>query len=86
MDDGKYRDIVDPQHYKRFRIEPFDFLYQNNIPYPESHIIPYLLRWPYKDGIQDLYKARQLLNMLIERVEGAMELEEEMKREKDQNR
>jgi hypothetical protein len=37
--------------------------------YPESNIIKYVTRHPYKGGLEDLKKARWYLNKLIEEIE-----------------
>lgn len=77
---------IDPPHYNKYPIEPFEFFYRNGIPYPECDIMRYLIRWQDKNGLEDLKKARQLLNMLIERVEGKEELEAELKGEEQRRR
>jgi hypothetical protein len=53
-------------HYKKFRIQPAEFCYKNNIPYLEATAIKYLCRWRDKGGIQDLEKAKHFIDLLIE--------------------
>ena len=55
---------VDPQHY-HFDIEPFDYIHDNQMNFAEGNVIKYITRWRYKDGIKDLYKAKQYIDMLI---------------------
>jgi len=73
---------IEPNHYLKWTITPFEFNYINQIPYPETRILEYLCRWRDKNGLEDLLKARQLLDMLIERVTGALELEAEIEADK----
>ena len=53
-------------HYKKFKIQPAEFCYYNNIPYLEATAIKYLCRWKDKGGIQDLEKAKHFIDLLIE--------------------
>lgn len=53
-------------HYKKFKIQPAEFCYINNIPYLEATAIKYLCRWKDKGGIQDLEKAKHFIDLLIE--------------------
>lgn len=53
-------------HYKKFKIQPAEFCYKNNIPYLEATAIKYLCRWKDKGGLQDLEKAKHFIDLLIE--------------------
>src|SRR5713101_4813643 len=53
------------QHYKS-KIEHWDYVIANGIPYMEAQIIKYLTRWRSKNGMEDLYKAKHFLEKLIE--------------------
>ena len=55
---------VDPKHY-HFDIEPFDYIHDNQMNFAEGNVVKYITRWRYKDGIKDLYKAKQYIDMLI---------------------
>ena len=57
--------IKDPKHYSRWKIEPVQFMMENEIPYVEGNIIKYIMRWRYKGGLEDLHKAQEYLNILI---------------------
>ena len=55
-------------HYKdRFEIEPAEFILKNRLDFPTGCIIKYHLRHPFKNGKEDLLKARQYLDMIIAR-------------------
>jgi hypothetical protein len=60
---------VDPRHYKRWAIEPWDFIYANDLPFWMGNIIKYVMRYDDKDGLQDLKKARAYLDKKIKEME-----------------
>ena len=56
---------VDPVHY-HLDIEPFDYIHDNDMGFAEGNVVKYISRWRYKEnGIDDLYKAKQYIEMLI---------------------
>ena len=58
--------IKEPQHYSRWKIQPVQFIVENEIPYAEGNVIKYVMRWKYKGGLEDLHKAREYINILID--------------------
>ena len=64
-----------PRHYNvnwkgEQAIETFDYIRSWKMDYPESNIIKYVTRHPYKGkSLQDLKKARWYLDRLIQEVE-----------------
>lgn len=48
------------------RIEPLDFIEDQELGYHEGSIIKYVSRWKYKGGVQDLMKAGWFLLRLIQ--------------------
>lgn len=52
-------------HYKKYAIQPIEFCFLNNIPSLESSIIKYVVRHRDKNGIEDLKKARHIIDILI---------------------
>ena len=58
--------MVGGDHYRKFKIQPAEFCYKNNIPYLEATAIKYLCRWKDKGGIQDLDKAIHFIELLKE--------------------
>ena len=60
---------TDPQvggnHYQKYKIPPVEFIMKNNVPYVEGNVIKYVMRFRDKNGLEDLLKARQYLDMLI---------------------
>ena len=53
-------------HYKRFEIQPIEFITKNNIPYIEGNIIKYICRWRDKGGMDDLDKIIHYVELLKE--------------------
>jgi hypothetical protein len=58
--------VYQPEHYTQWPIEPFTFLFLNNVPFPEGNVIKYIMRWRKKNGIEDLQKAKRIIDMIIE--------------------
>lgn len=56
-------------HYKKHKIQVWDFILANNIGYMEGSAIKYLCRWQDKGGVQDLKKAVHFIERLIEEQE-----------------
>ena len=59
---------VGGNHYKK-AIQPWDIISEWELDFWEGNVLKYLLRWKFKDGLQDLKKARHYLDYLIEREE-----------------
>ncbi len=57
---------VGGDHYQKQKIQHWDFVLSNNIPYMEAQIIKYVSRWRDKNGFEDLEKAKHFLEKLIE--------------------
>ena len=57
---------VSGNHYKEKEIQPWDYIYANNIGYFEGNCVKYVSRWKDKGGIADLQKAMHYLEKLIE--------------------
>ena len=58
--------IKDPKHYAMWKIQPVKFIVENEIPYAEGNVIKYVMRWKYNNGLEDLHKAQEYINILIE--------------------
>lgn len=54
------------QHYKQFKIQPWDFIAKNDIGYLAGDAIVYIARYKEKNGIEDLRKAIHFIEKLIE--------------------
>jgi hypothetical protein len=54
-----------PDHYKKFKIEPVRFTVENGLNFLQASIIKYVVRYPHKNGTEDLRKAGRMLDMLL---------------------
>lgn len=70
LGDEKYASAMDTQiggnHYKYMRIQPIEYIQKNNLSYAEGCVVKYVSRWQNKGGVEDLKKAKHLLEILIE--------------------
>lgn len=66
---GSYNTITRPAHYARFPIQPIDFIEANDLDFHQASVLKYLVRFPFKNGLEDLHKARNMLDRLIAREE-----------------
>lgn len=57
-----------PNHYKS-KIDPREYITTNNLDFNEGNIIKYVTRWRKKNGLEDLLKAKDYLEFLIELAE-----------------
>lgn len=57
-------DNIEPSHYD-MPITPVEFILKNNIPFCEGNVIKYVCRHKKKNGIEDLWKARHYIDILI---------------------
>ena len=57
--------VVHPSHYNR-GIEMWDYAYSHKLDFFEGNVVKYVTRWRDKNGIEDLKKAKQYLDKLIE--------------------
>ena len=62
-------DITKQSHYTQYKIQPVEFIGENEMGYLEGNVIKYVSRYKMKNGIEDLQKARHYLDMLIRKLE-----------------
>lgn len=67
------RPQVGGTHYKECTIEPIDFILANKLGFCEGNVVKYVSRWKNKNGLEDLKKAKQYIDFLIEEVEAKLE-------------
>lgn len=58
-------DALNPTHYNRWAIKPWDFIQANNLDFFRGNIIKYIMRYDGKNGVEDLKKARVYLDKII---------------------
>jgi hypothetical protein len=60
---------VGGDHYKLMKIQPLEFIRANGMAYCEANVVKYISRWRNKNGVEDLYKARHYIDLLIEETD-----------------
>lgn len=55
-----------PQHYNK-KIQPLDYIEANGLDFAEGNVIKYVSRYKEKGGLDDLLKAKDYLQTLINR-------------------
>jgi hypothetical protein len=56
-------------HYRRLKIQVWDYVIANDLDYFQGSIIKYVTRWKDKGGVEDLRKAKHFLDKYIETME-----------------
>ena len=62
-----YNKQIGGSHYKNFKIQPSEFVIENELLYPEGCVIKYIIRHRLKNGKEDLLKAKHFIDMIITR-------------------
>ena len=62
---------VGGSHYQDRAIQPIDYIIANGLDFCEGSVVKYVTRWKYKNGIEDLEKAKQYVEFLIETAKRA---------------
>lgn len=57
---------INGDHYKKYPIQPVEFIHANDVPFIEGSVIKYVMRWKDKGNIVDLEKAKHYIELLIE--------------------
>jgi hypothetical protein len=68
----KHEGVGTQEHYTNSAIEPIDYIIANKLGYLEGNIIKYVSRFRWKNGVEDLKKARQYLEWLIQETENEL--------------
>lgn len=71
--------VNNPPHYGQGKIEAIDYIEdfltkEEFIGYLRGNIAKYMHRWRYKNGIEDLYKAKWYLERLIQTMRDTYEI------------
>lgn len=60
------KEQVGGDHYKKMKIDVFEFAERNGLTFMEATAVKYICRHRFKDGHKDLLKAIHTLNRLIQ--------------------
>ena len=58
---------IDGDHYKGMKIQPAQFINENQLLFAEGNAIKYICRQPHKGKRKDIEKAIHYLEMILER-------------------
>lgn len=63
-----FKTQVGGNHYKQYKIQPYEFFFKNNIPHHKAAIIRRILRYdhPTGKGLEDLQKIKHEIDLIIE--------------------
>jgi len=62
-----YDTQVGGDHYSKMKIQPSEFINKNEMLFAEGNAIKYICRHGSKGRLQDLFKAKHYIDMIIER-------------------
>ena len=57
---------VGGDHYKNKKIQPVEYIHSNDLDFFEGNIVKYVTRWRDKNGLEDLLKIKQYVDILID--------------------
>lgn len=60
--------INHPSHYTRGSLEVIDAIEGMDLDYVEGNIVKYVARYKFKNGLEDLLKAKWYLDRLISKI------------------
>ena len=63
--DNVLKQEVGGDHYKNMKIQPIEFIMANNLGFCEGNVVKYICRYQNKNGVEDLEKAKQYIDFLI---------------------
>lgn len=64
---------VGGDHYRKLKIQPITFIHANNLDFLQGCVVKYISRFRFKNGKEDLLKARHYLDLLIELEYGSQD-------------
>ena len=68
---------IKPNHYGNSEIDVIDFCQANNLDFMQGNVIKYVFRYKNKNGLEDLEKAKEYIDRMIENLLDEEELDNE---------
>ena len=68
---------INPDHYGCSEIDVIDFCQANNLDFMQGNVIKYVFRYKNKNGLEDLEKAKEYIDRMIENLLDGEELDNE---------
>ena len=59
---------VGGNHYTKFPIQPYEFISKNELTFFQGNVIKYVMRYPFKGGIEDLEKIKHYCDLEIKKM------------------
>ena len=59
---------IKPNHYGGSEIDVIDFCQANNLDFMQGNVIKYVFRYKNKNGLEDLEKAKEYIDRMIENL------------------
>lgn len=56
-------------HYKSLKIQPIEYILDNDLGWCEGNIVKYITRWKQKNGVDDIRKVIHYAELLIDKTE-----------------
>ena len=60
--------LVGGSHYKKMKIQPYEFIAKNDLSFFQGNVVKYVCRYKLKNGIQDLEKIIQYCELEIKKL------------------
>ena len=67
------KDNIKPDHYGDGKIDVISFCQTNNLDFMQGNVIKYVFRYKNKNGLEDLEKAKEYIDRMIEKEESENE-------------
>ena len=55
-------------HYKKFKIQPYEFISKNDLSFFQGNVIKYVCRYLYKNKIEDLERIKHYCDLEIKKM------------------
>ena len=68
---------IKPDHYGGSEIDVISFCQTNNLDFMQGNVIKYVFRYKNKNGLEDLEKAKEYIDRMIENLLDEEESENE---------
>lgn len=59
------REQIGGNHYNNKKIQPIDYIIENELPYCEGNVVKYVTRHKEKNGAEDIRKAIHYLRFIL---------------------
>ena len=75
--EAEEKDNIKPNHYGNSGIDVISFCQANNLDFMQGNVIKYVFRYKNKNGLEDLEKAKEYIDRMIENLLDGEELDNE---------